>query len=415
MATGTRLPLMRLLKTILFALLDTIFAWFTPKWRREARMSAKAGRRFLHFYEDKLSGDEKAAIAERLSALDAALFAWDKDGSVRASNLLAAETAPFRGARRSGLAETAEALFVILVVFLGIRTYFAQPFRIPTGSMQPSLNGIVIHPVDEVPNLAARVKDAILLGSSYVDEKADVRKTVTGFQQRQKWLLFTETVVSFDDNTQVAIPCAQGAVMEYFRSRNTNPFARVAGSPFATFEAGETIIRARVDAGDMVVVNRMAYHFRRPRRGETFVFDTLGIDGIRDHGGDQSKGTHYIKRLCGLPGDTLTIEQPRLFVNGRPAEEWQIRRVAAGSAPYNAAGYVPLNQARHPLGFITDRHGLTLSADRHNPNMREYAALGDNTLNSLDSRYWGPVRQYNIIGPAGAAIWPFTSHWGLIP
>ena len=46
--------------------------------------------------------------------------------------------------------------------------------------------------------------------------------------------------------------------------------------------------------------------------------------------------------------------------------------------------------------------------------MREYAALGDNTTNSLDSRYWGPVRQFNIIGPACFALWPFTEHWGSI-
>ncbi len=407
---------MRLLKTILFAILDTVLAWFTPKWRREARMSAKAGRRFLHFYEDKLTDEERAAIRERLAHLDAALLAWDKEGSMRAANRLSSATAPFRGARRSGIGETAEALFVILVVFLGIRTYYAQPFRIPTGSMQPSLNGIVIHPVDEVPNLAVRMKDAILLGSSYVDEKADVRKTVTGFQQRQKWLLFTETVVTFDDNSQLSVPCAQGAVMEYFRSRNRARFTPTAGTPLATFEAGEPIIRARIDAGDMVVVNRMAYHFRKPRRGETFVFDTLGIEGIAaNQGGDQSKGTHYIKRLCGLPGDTLTIEQPRLFVNGQPAREWQIQRVSERVAPYNAAGYVPLKQSDHPLAYITDRHGYTLSDDKENPDMREYAALGDNTVNSFDSRYWGPVRQYNVIGPAGASIWPFTSHWGLIP
>lgn len=404
---------MRLLKSILFAILDTVFAWFTPKWRREARATAKSARRFLSFYEDKLSEEDRVLIAERIAALKQALLGWDKDASVRAANILENETGRFRGSKRSALGETAEALFVILVVFLGIRTYFAQPFRIPTGSMQPSLNGIVIHPVDEVPNIAVRLKDAVLLGSSYVDEKADVRKTITGFRQGQKWLIFTETVVSFDDGSTLSIPCAPGAVSEYFASANRSFTGR--GNPYVTFEPGDTIIRARIDAGDMVVVNRMAYHFRRPRRGETFVFDTQGIEGISSHGGDQSKGTHYIKRLCGLPGDTLTIREPQLYVNGEPAQEWQICRVAERKAPYNETGYNALSQDSHPLAYITDRHGLTLSDDKGNPNMREYAALGDNTVNSLDSRYWGPVRQFNLIGPAGASIWPFTSHWGLIP
>jgi signal peptidase I len=49
------------------------------------------------------------------------------------------------------------------------------------------------------------------------------------------------------------------------------------------------------------------------------------------------------------------------------------------------------------------------------PALREYAALGDNTGNSLDSRYWGEVRGFNVVGPALFSLWPFGSgHWGFI-
>lgn len=57
---------------------------------------------------------------------------------------------------------------------------------------------------------------------------------------------------------------------------------------------------------------------------------------------------------------------------------------------------------------------LALKNSTEDPNSREYAALGDNTVNSKDTRYWGPVRQFNVLGPAVMTLWPFSSHWGSI-
>lgn len=87
----------------------------------------------------------------------------------------------------------------------------------------------------------------------------------------------------------------------------------------------------------------MAYHFRKPERGEVFVFDTRGIEGIANKGSStgQEGGTHYVKRLCGIPGDTLSIQDSQLIVNGKPATEWTIQRVASGKPPTSPAATWP--------------------------------------------------------------------------
>ena len=152
------------------------------------------------------------------------------------------------------------------------------------------------------------------------------------------------------------------------------------------------------------------------------MFDTRGIEGIANKGSStgQEGGTHYVKRLCGVPGDSLSIKDSQLIVNGEPATEWTIQRVASGKPPYQPCGYVALPAPLSLLdgrAYITEGTTVHLSKDKKRPYLREYVALGDNSTreNSFDSRYWGPVHQYNIVGPASFCLWPFTSHWGLIP
>ena len=405
---------MRYFYRIVNGIADTCLAWFTPLWRRRGREAAGLLSRYIHHYRPQLSPERLEELCATRDALDEALLHWRQQDVVRLADRVREEYAALPGFSRKWWVEIVESLFVITVVFLGVRTYFVQPFRIPTNSMWPSLNGIVVHPIDTMPSLPRRLWDALTLGSSYVDIKADAPKRIVHISDRRKWILFTETILRFDDNTELRIPAASGAVTQYLRDAGKT-IDTPRGIYYEHFKPGETIMRARVDAGDMVLVNRIAYHFRRPRRGETFVFDTRGINTSSSSMNDQSGGTHFIKRLVGLPGDTLSIESPQLLVNGRVAEAPGIARVAAAKPPYNSFGYVALNPYLKHDAYFTQGHSVSLSTSTPpRPWLREYLALGDNTINSLDSRYWGPVRQFNILGPASFTLWPFSWHWGAI-
>ncbi len=399
-----------------------------PSWRRQGNEAVSAVSRYLNHFRPEIPAERVEELTTLRERLREALLNWRKGDVQKLVECISTRGESLRGFKRNALAEVVESFFVIMVVFMGIRTYYAQPFRIPTGSMQPSLNGIIVHPIDELPAAPVRWWDALTLGSSYIDETAPQDMVLTGIQDETYWLLFTQTRLTFrgleDGSTiEMTVPAASGTVLEYLKERGKltgQASARGRRVGFGTFRRGESVMRGRADAGDMVIVNRMSYHFRQPKRGETFVFDTRGIR-TKASGGlmmdDQTGGTHYIKRLCGLPGDTLELHTPQLFVNGKPAEEPTIARVAEGTPPFNAEGYQALPAASMHLGrpaYLSAGTQRRLNDDATAPNLREYVALGDNTTNSLDSRYWGPVRQFNIIGPAAFTLWPFSAHWGSI-
>ncbi len=409
---------------------DSILAWFTPGWRRRGNEACAALQRYYNYNKKSLSAERTEQITHLVAELKTALLVWDKEQIQKLTDKAKSMGEGLPGFQRNTGLELVESFFVIMVVFLGIRTYYFQPFRIPTGSMQPTLNGIIIHPLEEeqIPSAPKRWLDAITLGSSYVDITIDSPKAVAQdeygqykIRQEPHLMIFTRSVIHFTDGSTVTVPCASGELKRYLEE--TDKLGR-------ELQPGEKLICARIDAGDMVVVNRMAYHFRKPERGETFVFDTRGINtNMAPEMPDQSNASHYIKRLCGIPGDTLEIQSPQLIVNGSPAQEATLTRVAKGEAPYDVNGY---HYPEHPklsgnpfsdiaafqwykkLAFSKDKPTLKLSNAPDNPNVREYAALGDNTGNSQDSRYWGTVRQFNVLGPAVFTLWPFTNHWGTI-
>jgi signal peptidase I len=131
--------------------------------------------------------------------------------------------------------------------------------------------------------------------------------------------------------------------------------------------------------GDRVLVNRVVYHTRDPRRGDIVVFN------------DKAVGKTLIKRIIALPGETISLRDGRVYINGQVLNEPYVRPKADGS-PEQTVAFT----SGEPWSL---EHPYTLG-----PN--DYFMMGDNRTDSGDSRDWGPMHRSEIIGAAIFRYWP---------
>jgi signal peptidase I len=361
---------------------------FTPRYVKHSRLLLRHARKYLRYKNDLLSDSSREEIVAGIENLRAALRAGKHEriqSTAEALDQTLHRLTPVNW--ESHWRENCEVILVAIVVAVGIRSYFLQPFKIPTGSMQSTLNGIIGHPsTAQRPNILRRISEFIILGRNYIDVVS--REDDQVFQIEQRKFLFFFTFSRLTCQKQNFLVYAPPETLTH----DFNVF------PGRTYRRGEIIARGAVDTGDQVFVDKFSYNFAKPHRGDVFVFRTNHIFGIR---GDPETGSpFYIKRLAGLPGDELRIDSPLLYVNGKIAEGFGFARVMSAKPPYR--GYAPGRDylAEPNRSFVVPEHA--------------YFALGDNSYNSYDSRYWGPVPEENLVGRGLLVYWPFNPHWGLI-
>jgi signal peptidase I len=127
---------------------------------------------------------------------------------------------------------------------------------------------------------------------------------------------------------------------------------------------------------DRVLADRLIYHFRNPRRGEIIVFKTPAR--AREVCEGSSGSSVFVKRLIGLPGETISEKRGYVYINGKKLIENYIQPVRRDLRNYKAK--------RIPNGM--------------------YFFMGDNRASSCDSRDWGPVPRANLIGKVFMTYWP---------
>jgi signal peptidase I len=121
----------------------------------------------------------------------------------------------------------------------------------------------------------------------------------------------------------------------------------------------------RIASGEFVLINTISYHLHAPQRGDIIAFRH-----------ESPAPETFIKRIIGLPGDRIAIDRGRVIVNGSALPEPYVRFADDRSFPETVV----------PAGSLY--------------------VLGDNRIDSNDSRFWGFVNEGEVLGKAIAGIWP---------
>ena len=171
----------------------------------------------------------------------------------------------------------------------------------------------------------------------------------------------------------VTIVVAVGAVLA-IKAWIVNPYRIPSSSMEPTLHCAEPGAGCLSKFSDRVLANRFIYHFRSPHRQEIVVFKTPPAAERCENG---AGGETFVKRIIGLPGETVRERAGAIFINGKRLSE----------------SYVPPSERDQGSGTWHVKPGT-------------YFMMGDNRAQSCDSRSWGAVPRGNLIGPVFAVYWP---------
>lgn len=391
------------------------FRWFVSKKVREVTDLLRQAEKLHRHQRDILSSQADANVLKAIVELRAALKrgATENELTDLANGLNDTAGKWLKPYPAASVRENVEVILVAIVIAMAVRTYFLQPFKIPTGSMQPTLFGVTSENLrleknpQPFPNLIGRIVQGIVGGVYFHEQIAEADGEVVGFATQKVSRFINKAIVRVNYE-------GRGTVDHELWFTPDDDFSRRAGIYSGLrFKKGEAIVRMKEIAGDHLFVNRLTYNFRRPSLGEIIVFETSGIPGL-------TPGQFYIKRLIGLGGDEIQIGADRhLIRNGQRLDanienfemvyggggtgEWKYlghlnethqAKYAPHVAPGQLAPIFPNEKAKYPVpsGYLM--------------------VMGDNTANSFDSRAWGSFDERKVIGKSAFVYWPIINHDG---
>jgi signal peptidase I len=141
-----------------------------------------------------------------------------------------------------------------------------------------------------------------------------------------------------------------------------------------------------LQVGDRILVNKLSYHLHPVHRGDIVVFTRPPAENC---GGPEVND--LVKRVIGLPGEKISVASGYVDINGKRLDETWLPSSKQGITGQGPAG-----------------NNFNLSRPYVIPS-NKYFVMGDNRMDSCDSRYWGTIPRSLIVGKVELRVWPLTS------
>ncbi|MCJ8328510.1 MAG: signal peptidase I [Lentisphaeria bacterium] len=401
-------------------------------YKKQLKLARKQIKEKIRWNEDILPAEKVTALHELCSELERCIKE-EKDIDVLKKMLTRSQKSYETYFKEENIVaanvrDFLELIFVVGGVVMGIRAMLVQPFKIPTSSMSPTFKGIHFIPeygeTDsfEGHGFIKRRLSWMTYGLNYINETAKVDGPAVTVSLREDGTRGYDVkeynlLMGFDQRVEVPIGGENHKIKNILRTNYVQALEvyHKKDALEVNLKQGDHILKGNISDGDHVFVDRISYGFSDPKRGDVFVFITKGItkcdmqnySHLRGCSDERSslRGFHYIKRLVGMPGDTLKIVENHLMVKEKG--ESTFRKLTKDDHPAFEKIYSMKNgyTGHSAEGVFANGGEFKLEDD-------EYFAMGDNTDNSSDSRIWGVVPRENIIGRAIFIWWPFSNRWG---